>query len=299
MSSRRRRTPRHRRHRAGRVPPPSLAVGLLGGHLAEHRPRPGRRRPLPKTLVFSPLSLAPPALKGLSEGVQAYGKSKGWQVLVQDPNFDPQQAGPVAQQRDQLRRRRRPLGHRGQPGRLEGHRPQRPGQGHPAAAQRRPGRLRLHRAAARHHLRRDRLQGRRHRARPDTSASASPRSSAATREVLFAQSAVGTAGKDEIENTALAALKAAAPNAKIVPTIIAKDRAGVADRHRQRPAGPPGHHRGHVHQRRGRARCARRLRRRRQEAALPHRGRRQRRGPGRRQVRQDLRVGGAAVRRPT
>src|SRR4051794_14703603 len=43
---------------------------------------------LPKTLVFSPLSLAPPALKGLSEGVKGYAKSKGWEVIVQDPNFD-------------------------------------------------------------------------------------------------------------------------------------------------------------------------------------------------------------------
>jgi ABC-type sugar transport system substrate-binding protein len=44
---------------------------------------------LPKTLVFSPLSLAPPALKGLSEGVKHYAEAKGWQVIVQDPNFDP------------------------------------------------------------------------------------------------------------------------------------------------------------------------------------------------------------------
>jgi ABC-type sugar transport system substrate-binding protein len=43
---------------------------------------------LPKTLVFSPLSLAPPALKGLSEGVKAYAGSQGWEVIVQDPNFD-------------------------------------------------------------------------------------------------------------------------------------------------------------------------------------------------------------------
>ncbi len=44
---------------------------------------------LPKTLVFSPLSLAPPALKGLSEGVKGYGGKQGWEVIVQDPNFDP------------------------------------------------------------------------------------------------------------------------------------------------------------------------------------------------------------------
>jgi ABC-type sugar transport system substrate-binding protein len=43
---------------------------------------------LPKTIVFSPLSLAPPALKGLSEGIKAYAGSQGWDVIVQDPNFD-------------------------------------------------------------------------------------------------------------------------------------------------------------------------------------------------------------------
>lgn len=43
---------------------------------------------LPKTMVFSPLSLAPAALKGLSEGVKGYGASQGWEVIVQDPNFD-------------------------------------------------------------------------------------------------------------------------------------------------------------------------------------------------------------------
>jgi ABC-type sugar transport system substrate-binding protein len=43
---------------------------------------------LPKTLVFSPLSLAPPALKSLSEGVKGYAGGKGWEVIVQDPNFD-------------------------------------------------------------------------------------------------------------------------------------------------------------------------------------------------------------------
>ena len=29
-------------------------------------------------------------MKGLSEGVQGYGKSKGYDVIVQDPNLDPQ-----------------------------------------------------------------------------------------------------------------------------------------------------------------------------------------------------------------
>ena len=43
-----------------------------------------------KTIAFSPLALKIPAMKGLSEGVTQYGKSKGYEVLVQDPNLDPQ-----------------------------------------------------------------------------------------------------------------------------------------------------------------------------------------------------------------
>jgi ABC-type sugar transport system substrate-binding protein len=43
-----------------------------------------------KTIAFSPLALKIPAMKGLSEGVTGYGKSKGYDVIVQDPNLDPQ-----------------------------------------------------------------------------------------------------------------------------------------------------------------------------------------------------------------
>lgn len=43
-----------------------------------------------KTIVFSPLGLQIPAMKQLSEGVQGYGKSKGYDVIVQDPKLDPQ-----------------------------------------------------------------------------------------------------------------------------------------------------------------------------------------------------------------
>ena len=75
--------------------------------------RPGHGSTLPKTLVFSPLSLAPPALKGLSEGVKGYAGSKGWDVIVQDPNFDADQAGPAVQRGAQLRPGRRRVGDRG------------------------------------------------------------------------------------------------------------------------------------------------------------------------------------------
>jgi ABC-type sugar transport system substrate-binding protein len=46
-----------------------------------------------------------------------------------------------------------------------------------------------------------------------------------TAQVLFAQSTVGQAGKAEFEAAAIAALKAAAPNATIVQKLIVKDRA--------------------------------------------------------------------------
>jgi ribose transport system substrate-binding protein len=52
-----------------------------------------------KRIAFSPLSLAIPALKGLSEGVKGVGASKGYDVTVLDPNFDPSKQ---AQQLTQL-----------------------------------------------------------------------------------------------------------------------------------------------------------------------------------------------------
>ena len=42
-----------------------------------------------KTIAFSPLALSIPALKGLSEGVQGVGGSMGYDVIILDPNFDP------------------------------------------------------------------------------------------------------------------------------------------------------------------------------------------------------------------
>jgi ABC-type sugar transport system substrate-binding protein len=49
----------------------------------------GAQSSLPKTLVFSPLALSIPAMKELSQGVQAYAGAKGWKVQIQDPNLDP------------------------------------------------------------------------------------------------------------------------------------------------------------------------------------------------------------------
>jgi ribose transport system substrate-binding protein len=43
-----------------------------------------------KTLVFSPLALKIPAMQQLSEGVKHYAEEQGYEVVVQDPNLDPQ-----------------------------------------------------------------------------------------------------------------------------------------------------------------------------------------------------------------
>jgi ribose transport system substrate-binding protein len=43
-----------------------------------------------KTIVFSPLGLKIPAMQQLSEGVKHYGEEKGYEVIIQDPNMDPQ-----------------------------------------------------------------------------------------------------------------------------------------------------------------------------------------------------------------
>jgi ABC-type sugar transport system substrate-binding protein len=179
---------------------------------------------LPKTLVFSPLSLAPPALKGLSEGVKGYAGSKGWEVIVQDPNFDPtkqtQQLNEVLDSgragaawviavapnsmADTLKAAQAkgiPILVNGKPSEYGFSGPQ-PGitfdyidytAGGTALGQQ------LGKCIT------EKLGG--------------------NGQVLFAVSSAGQAGKDEFETAAKKALLAAAPNAKIVSTIEAKDRA--------------------------------------------------------------------------
>jgi ribose transport system substrate-binding protein len=43
-----------------------------------------------KTLVFSPLALKIPAMQQLADGIKAYAGEQGYDVVVQDPNLDPQ-----------------------------------------------------------------------------------------------------------------------------------------------------------------------------------------------------------------
>lgn len=43
-----------------------------------------------KTLVFSPLALKIPAMQQLADGIKAYAGEQGYEVVIQDPNLDPQ-----------------------------------------------------------------------------------------------------------------------------------------------------------------------------------------------------------------
>jgi len=181
---------------------------------------------LPKTLVFSPLSLAPPALKGLSEGVKGYAGSKGWEVIVQDPNFD---AAKQTQQLNEVLGSGRagaawiiavappsmtpiiktaqskgiPLLVNGRPDEYGFSGPQ-PGITFDYIDYTAGGKALGEQLGA---CITEKMGGK--------------------AEVLFAQSSEGQAGKKEFEEAAEAALKAAAPGATIVQEVVAKDRAGA------------------------------------------------------------------------
>ena len=181
---------------------------------------------LPKTLVFSPLSLAPPALKGLSDGIKGYAGSKGWDVLVQDPNFDA-----TKQQQDLtavldsgragaawvLALAPKSFGDtikaaqaKGIPILVNG----KPDEYGYTGAQ--PG-------VTFDYI--DYTAG--GKALGDQLGQCITAKLGGTADVLFSQSTEGQAGKAEFEAAAVAALKAAAPNANIVQSIIAKDRASA------------------------------------------------------------------------
>jgi len=178
---------------------------------------------LPRTLVFSPLSLAPPALKGLSEGVKGYAGSKGWDVIVQDPNFDatkqtqqlnevlssgragaawviavaPKSMGPILKTAQS----------KGIPLLVNG-RPDEYGFDGPQSG------------VTFDYI--DYVAG--GKALGEQLGKCITEKLGGTAKVFFAPSAEGTAGKKEFDTAALDALKAAAPGATVVQTLIAKDR---------------------------------------------------------------------------
>ncbi|WP_426560623.1 sugar ABC transporter substrate-binding protein [Angustibacter sp. McL0619] len=178
---------------------------------------------LPKTLVFSPLSLAPPALKGLSEGVKGYAGSQGWQVIVQDPNFDPNKqvqdlnavldsgrvgaAWVIAVAPKSMGETIKSAQSKGIPILVNG-KPEEWGFSGPQ-----PG-------ITFDYI--DYTAG--GTALGDQLGKCITQKLGGNAEVLFAQSTPGQAGKAEFEAAALSGLKAAAPNAKVVQSIVVKDR---------------------------------------------------------------------------
>jgi ABC-type sugar transport system substrate-binding protein len=178
---------------------------------------------LPKTLVFSPLSLAPPALKGLSEGVKGYAGSKGWTVLVQDPNFDATKqtqqlnevlsagragaAWVIAVAPSSMKQIIKLAQSKGVPILVNG-RPDEYGYSGPQ-----PG-------ITFDYI--DYTAG--GKALGEQLGKCINEKLGGNAKVITAPSAEGTAGKKEFDDATVAALKATAPGATIVQTVIAKDR---------------------------------------------------------------------------
>ncbi len=81
------------RHRAGLAALAATSFVLLaacGGDTKPAAADPSGGGDAMHTLVFSPLGLKIPAMQGLAQGVEQYAPTKGLEVSVQDPNLDPQ-----------------------------------------------------------------------------------------------------------------------------------------------------------------------------------------------------------------
>lgn len=178
---------------------------------------------LPKTLVFSPLSLQPPALKTLSEGVKAYAKAQGWEVIVQDPNFDASKqtqslsevinsgrvgaAWVISVAPETMGSTLKAAQSKGVPILING----RPDEFGYDGAQ--PG------------ITFDYIDYQEAgKALGDQLGKCLVEKNGGTGEVLFAENTPGQAGKAEFEKAAKEALAAAAPDAKLVQELVVKDR---------------------------------------------------------------------------
>lgn len=176
-----------------------------------------------KTIVFSPLGLQIPAMKTLSEGVQAYAESKGYTVVVQDPKLDSQKqvtdlqasvesgsaagAWVITLAPDSMRSLVTIAGDKKVPMLISGSPSEyglgglTPGLSYSAIDYAGEGKDNGEQLAQ---CINERYDGK--------------------GKVLFMQSQPGTAGKEELESAFNAAFKAAAPNAEIVSTITVTDR---------------------------------------------------------------------------
>ena len=179
-----------------------------------------------KTIVFSPLGLQIPAMQGLSKGVQAMGKGAGYTVIVQDPKLNPQkqvqdlqsvvetgkaggvwalavQPSSMAALVKTAQEKKVPMILNGTPEEfgLDGLAPGLSFSRIDYVAQGQAIGEELGNCIN------EKLDGK--------------------ADVIFEENAPGTAGKEDLEATAKKALAETAPDAKIVTTIVAKDRQQV------------------------------------------------------------------------
>lgn len=177
-----------------------------------------------KTIVFSPLGLQIPAMKGLSEGVQGYGSSKGYEVIVQDPGLNPQKQVTDLQQVIESGRAAGAWSIAVQPAAMKDL---------VAKAQEKKVPLILNGVPADYGL--SGLVPGVSFSTIDYAAQGTAMGTelgncineklGGTAEVIFVESGPGTAGKQEQETAVKAALAATAPGAKIVSTVVVGDRA--------------------------------------------------------------------------
>jgi len=227
---------RPRRYRRATVATAAVAAGLLlaacssssssssGATSAGSTAGGASAAKLPHTLVFSPLALAIPAMKQLSEGVQGYAGSKGWKVQVQDPNND------ANQQTTQLN----DVVDSGEAGALWIIALQPSGMNQTLKAAQAKGIPVLTNGVPSDYgfsglqpgITFDVIDYKAYGAALGQQLAACiNKKLGGNAQVLFSRSQVGTAGKADIENSAIAALQAAAPKAKIVSNLIENARA--------------------------------------------------------------------------
>jgi ribose transport system substrate-binding protein len=179
-----------------------------------------------KTIVFSPLGLQIPAMQDLSKGVQDIGKSQGYTVIVQDPKLNPQKQVQDLQSVVETGKAGGVWALAVQPSSMTAL---------VKTAQEKKISMILNGTPEEFGL--DGLQPGLSFSRIDYDAQGQAlgeelgncinEKSDGKAEVIFEENAPGTAGKKDLETAAKKALAETAPNAKIVATVVAEERAHV------------------------------------------------------------------------
>ncbi|MDH2413132.1 sugar ABC transporter substrate-binding protein [Nocardioides sp. CER19] len=179
-----------------------------------------------KTLVFSPLALQIPAMKQLSEGIQAYAKSKGYSVIVQDPNLDPQKQVTDLQSVVESGRAAAGWGIMVQPSAASALVKQAQSKGVPLVLNGVPSDYGLSGLVPGVSFATIDYKAEGVSAGTELGNCINEKLGGKA-EVLFGESQAGTAGKADYENAVKETLAKTAPDAKIVSTITIKDRSGA------------------------------------------------------------------------